>query len=68
MALFQRNQQSTEVNKLFTMGQSITILVVGLGNPGKEYLKTRHNIGFECVDEFAKRSGFNNYQANYFHE
>ena len=29
-------------------------LIVGLGNPGKEYNNTRHNIGFMCVDEVAK--------------
>lgn len=29
-------------------------LIVGLGNPGKEYEKTRHNIGFMCIDEIAK--------------
>lgn len=32
-----------------------TRLVVGLGNIGRPYLNTRHNIGFEVVDEFARR-------------
>lgn len=30
-------------------------MIVGLGNPGKEYENTRHNIGFMIVDEFAKK-------------
>ena len=46
-----------EAERSAVSSQPITHLLVGLGNPGKQYAYTRHNAGFLCMDTVCEKYG-----------
>ena len=70
MALFQRFERSDRLIQLTqdipaataANNESFITLIVGLGNIGKQYDRTRHNIGFEVLDTLQKKLDFPKWQ------
>ena len=52
MFIFQRNKKPDIIDPGTTV-----FLLVGLGNPGREYRSSRHNIGFMVIDRLAEDLG-----------
>lgn len=58
MGLFQKKPAVQNSAPFYTIDQQRPLLIVGLGNVGKQYVENRHNIGFKALEYFADKFDF----------
>lgn len=59
MGLFDRKRTTyADSQPYYTIGSSKTLIIIGLGNPGEEHARQRHNLGFMVLDRYQTTHDF----------
>ena len=56
---------NTVLDILVKRDEKVMYIIVGLGNPGREYQNTRHNIGFQVIDAIAEKNNISVKEKKY---